>query len=457
MRHLRQRAVLIVLLGSLAVAVPSGVALQAPLRTQRVHSSPVLQPFVNSSHDTRLYTFLEGSDGANPYAGLAADKTGALYGTTSNGGGSSMCPSGGCGTVFKLTPSGSGYTESVLYRFQGYPNDGVHPFAGLITDKTGALYGTTLYGGAYTLPACQAGCGMVFKLKPTGSGYAMSFPYLFQGGSDGSGPTGVLIADKTGAFYGTTSSGGGGSACKTQGFIVGCGTVFKLTPAGSGYKESVLYSFQGGRDGAYPYAGLIADASGALYGTTVYGGIGIACRAPGCGTVFKLTPAGSGYVENILYRFRGGNDGRHPYAGLISDTSGALYGTTIYGGGTCSFSCGTVFKLTPVGSGYAESILHSFQNRDDGATPFAGLIADKTGVLYGTTAGGGSGPCRCGIVFNLAPASSGYTEQILYSFRGGNDGTGPEAGLIFRNRALYGTTAGGGGASGYGTVFKVSR
>jgi uncharacterized repeat protein (TIGR03803 family) len=454
MRHLPQPFAPIVILGSLAIAIPSGAATPGQSLAQRVHPFPVRQPSFSTPHETRLYAFQGGSDGANPYAGLTADKTGALYGTTRNGGGSSMCPSAGCGTVFKLTPSGSGYTESVLYSFQGYPNDGVHPLAGLIADKTGALYGTTLYGGSYT-SGCGAGCGMVFKLTPAGSGYAESVLYRFQDGTDGSGPTGGLIADKTGALYGTTSYGGGSSACKdAQGKSIGCGTVIKLTPAGSGYIESVLYRFQGGNDGAYPYAGLIADTSGALYGTTVYGGLNSACRAPGCGIVFKLTPAGSSYTESVLYRFKGRKDGKYPFAGLIADTSGALYGTTVYGG-ACSFSCGTVFKLTPGGSGYTQSVLHTFHGRNDGATPFAGLIADRTGALYGTTAGGGSGTCRCGIVFKLTPAGSGYAEGILYSFQGGNDGTGPEAGLIFRNGALYGTTTAG-GVSGYGIVFKLS-
>ena len=287
--------------------------------------------------ETVLYSFLGGSDGSYPPAGLIADKEGALYGTTEVGG------SGNNGTVFKLTPPTKGQTawkETVLYRFCSQPScsDGSQPrFAGLIADKEGALY-TTEVGGI--------GQGTVFKLtrardQTTGkTTWTESVLYRFQGGSDGAYPGAGLIADREGALYGTTERGGGGSGSN--------GTVFKLTPARdqttgkTTWTESVLYGFQGGSDGAIPFAGLIADKEGALYGTTTGGGSG------NNGTVFKLTPARdqttgkTTWTESVLYRFRGGSDGFQPFAGLIADREGALYGTTTGGG---SGNNGTVFKL----------------------------------------------------------------------------------------------------------------
>jgi uncharacterized repeat protein (TIGR03803 family) len=271
-----------------------------------------------SGTETVLYRFT-GGDGANPTAGLIADASGNLYGTTELGGGANGC-SGGCGTVFKLTPSG---TETVLYRFTG-GSDGASPFAALIADGAGNLYGTTFFGGA-------SGHGTVFKLTPSGTETVL---YSFTGGSDGANPLAGLIADAAGNIYGMTNNGGAGSF----------GTVFKLIPSGN---LAVLHSFSGGSDGAFPGLGsLIADAAGNLYGMTVEGG-GSGCGAIGCGTVFKLTPSGT---ETVLYRFTGGSDGAFPHAGLIAgliaDAAGHLYGTT-NGSGSGN---GTVFEIA--GSGF---------------------------------------------------------------------------------------------------------
>jgi uncharacterized repeat protein (TIGR03803 family) len=295
--------------------------------------------------------------------------------------------------------------------------------------------------------------------------------YSFTGGSDGSEPVAGLIADNQGALYGTTS--GGGSS--------GRGTVFKLTPPGRGqtaWTETVLYSFTGGSDGAFPAAGLIVDNASNLYGTTVGGGGNDRC-ANGCGTVFKLTPPGRGqtaWTETVLHSFTGGgftggSDGGLPLAGLIADNGGALYGTT-FGGGT--IGGGTVFKLTPPGRGqtaWTETVLYSFcslPNCSDGDSPAAGLIADKQGVLYGTTLGGESSVGPVGMtVFKLTPpgrSQTAWTEAVLYSFTGGSDGGDPRAGLIALARAreerdnggaLYGTTQSGGSGNN-GTVFKVT-
>jgi uncharacterized repeat protein (TIGR03803 family) len=287
--------------------------------------------------------------------------------------------------VFKLM----GSAETVLYRFQG-GSDGESPYAGLLLNAhNGTLYGTTAVGGIKCVPSASFGCGTVFKLTPAGSGYTESVLYRFQGGNDGAIPLAGLIA-RNGALYGTTRG------------LNSFGTVFRLSSARSDYKESVLYSFTGGSDGAEPYAGVIADKTGALYGTTRFGGP-FACM---CGVVFKLTPAGAGYTESVLYGFKGGNDAAQPTSDLIASATGALYGTTIAGGGStvCGNGCGTVFKLTPAGAGFAESVLYRFTGRSGGGSP-NGVIA-RNGALYGTTYVGGGASCGpsglpCGTVFQL--------------------------------------------------------
>jgi uncharacterized repeat protein (TIGR03803 family) len=324
--------------------------------------------------------------------------------------------------VFKLTPAASGYTESIIYKFQG-GNDGANPYAGLIS-RNGALYGTTAGGGG---PVCAStgGCGTVFRLTPAGSGYAESTLYRFQGSADGANPVAGLVADNAGGLYDTTLSG------PARG---GHGTVFKLTPAGSGYAETVLHSFQGGNDGEYPYAGLLVQR-GALYGTTSYGG-GSRCGA-GCGTVFKLKPTLSGFAESVVYSFQAGSDGVDPWAGLIADEAGELYGTTLQGGSS-SF-VGTVFKLAPAGNRYYVE-----------SAPYASALSF-----------GGRGNANA---FNLRPVASKYAESIMYRFRGGSGGASPYAALLARNGTLYGTTAFGGGATacsasppGCGTVFSLKE
>jgi uncharacterized repeat protein (TIGR03803 family) len=408
---------------------------------------------------TTLYSFgSTTSDGEFPAAGVISDASGALYGTTEEGGSRTICTSG-CGTVFVLIPSskkGRTWTEAVLHSFDVSGGDGILPTAGLIMDSAGAFYGTTEAGGTSTSPA-----GTVFKLTPQAGGtYTERVLYTFTSATaDGAYPQAPLIMDATGALYGTTTEGGI-TTCPSP----GCGTVFKLTPAADGsYAESVLHSFASAPvDGATPHAGLIMDSTGALYGTTAEGGGGTNCF--GCGTVFKLTPATDGsYTESVLYSFTGGPaDGVFPVAGLIMDATGALYGTTPHGGSTnCSPGCGTVFKLTPAaGAAYTESVLYSFKGGTDGAEPEAGLIMDA-GVLYGTTYYGGGTSCQagagCGTVFSLIPSGGGkYKEQILYSFTGGADGANPMAPLYSPAKGVFFGTTLGGGTMGEGTVFKLT-
>jgi uncharacterized repeat protein (TIGR03803 family) len=243
-----------------------------------------------------LYSFSGSSDGGIPFAGLVSDSAGTLYGTTEEGGNKNctIYPGNGCGTVYELTPpttTNGTWTETVLYRFSG--SDGAVPAAGLIADGTGTLYGTTEFGGNSNV-VCVNGysCGTVFKLTPPGtSGGTWTETVLYSfSGSDGEFPLAGLIFGKDGALYGTTYSGGNTSCNASISETRGCGTVFKLTPpttAEGTWTETVLHSFNGS-DGAYPYAGLTMDASGALYGTTAGGGDPYCIG--GCGTVFKLTP-----------------------------------------------------------------------------------------------------------------------------------------------------------------------
>jgi uncharacterized repeat protein (TIGR03803 family) len=301
-------------------------------------------------------------------------------------------------------------TLTTLHSFTG-GDDGANPVASLIADAAGNLYGTTPYGGA-------SGYGTVFALTPSGTETVL---HSFTGGDDGGYPAAGLIADASGNLYGTTGFGGD----------AGYGTVFRVTQSGT---ETVLHSFTNA-DGAYPLAGLIADAAGNLYGTTEGGG------ANGYGTVFKLTPSGT---ETVLHSFTNA-DGAFPLAGLIADADANLYGTTNNGGAS---GYGTVFKVTPSG---IETVLHSFTGGADGGYPFATLIADVAGNLYGTTSNGGAS--GYGVVFALTPSGA---ETVLHSFTG-SDGGYPKAGLIADAAGnLYGTTNYGGANVYYGTVFELT-
>ena len=376
-----------------------------------------------------LYKFQNGSDGAQPYAGLIADRAGNLYGTTAFGGGHQSCQGLDCGTVFKLAPDGS---ETMLYAFTG-GNDGGWPVGGLIADGNGNLYGTAEIGGAFQN-------GTVFRIAPDGSETTL---YAFQGGSDGSHPESTLLVNGNGDLFGTTVSGGSfnGSDCSTA----GCGTVFGLRQDGV---KATLYAFQGGSDGWAPTGELIVDESGNLYGTTTNGG-----SACDCGTAFEISPVGT---ETQLHVFQGGSqDGAMPYAGLVADAAGNLYGTTA-AGGSCKQNrsgCGTVFKLSPRGK---ETVLITFQGGNYGSEPLSGLIMDKTGNLYGTTSWGGNDRCNhkgCGSVFELTTQG---VEKILYGFQSSH-GHLPRAGLLLGSHGeLYGTATEG-GTNNNGVVFELKK
>lgn len=456
---------------------------------------------------TILYTFTGfNREGYYPNNDIVLGPAGQIYGTTQYGG-----PTGLNGTVFELTPNGSGFTQTTLY---GFPfADGTRPETGLVADASGNLYGTTLFGGG-------ADVGSVFKLSPSGS---ESLLYSFSGKSDNGNdsvfpsslildaagnlygaaeetgtrqygsifelspgahgtyseknldnlsgvidhPLGNLIFDKSGNLYGTALDGGAN----------GFGAAFELTPQANGtFKQTVIYSFGGYPvDGAGPSAGLIFDAAGSLYGTTAHGGSSSNCKGAllkpvGCGTVFELVPTvGGGWQEQMLHSFAGStSDGAIPAGNLIMDVSGNLYGTTTYGGlkpKACAegsnnpAGCGTVYELSSSNGTWTETILYEFTNANgDGSYPEAGLVEDPAGNLYGTTLHGGTSTESYGTVYKLAPAiGGGWTESVLYSFTGtGGDGGWPYSNLILDTAGnLYGTASYGGNAE-FGTVFEIT-
>lgn len=376
-----------------------------------------------------LYSFTGNKGDCEPIAGVVLDKAGNLYGTT----GGALCNGvGSNGTVYELARDG---TETVLYLFP--PVSGCGPNA-LFMDERGTLWGTT--------EACGVGgYGTIFKITPSGRA---SIVHTFQGSpDDGCGPDGAMVAAANGNFYGTTLS------CGKHSYY---GTVFEL--AGRLHRrESLLYSFKGGRDGFYPESGLLSDAQGNLSGTTGYGGKMKLCTVGGfggCGTVFRLSPDGT---KTMLYEFKGPpDDGFIPAANLVMDASGNLYGTTERGGhsGCGGYeTCGVVFKLAPSGT---ETVLHIFTDKHgDGGNPLGALTFDGTGDLYGTTESGGNKGCGigCGTIFEIAPDG---TETILHKFNSARDGANPSAGLTADGKGHYYGTAQGGGAYGYGTVFEFT-
>ncbi len=344
---------------------------------------------------TNLHSFTGGLDGATPQGGLVMDAAGNLYGTTSLGGVNSL------GDVFELSPtSGGGWKYSIIYTFDPPTTGGGVPAGTMVVDSAGNLYGSTIGGGA-------EGYGTIFELSPSSSGtWTKTMLYSFLE-STGYRPSGALIFDSAGNLYGTTENGGDLSC----GYGIGCGTVFELSPNGSGgWSESVLHSFSGGfGEGKYPwYAGVIIDSAGNLYGTTSGGGHNSECDG-GCGVVYKLSPNGSaGWTETVIHSFTGsdgtpGAGGAWPVYSLTADASGNLYGNA-YLGGTAGE--GVVFKMTPSGSGWVESVVHSFSGSGGEYPDNSGLVFGPGGLLYGMTSNGGTTDnCDpgCGTVFEVTP------------------------------------------------------
>jgi uncharacterized repeat protein (TIGR03803 family) len=380
-----------------------------------------------------LFSFT-GANGAGPDGSLVSDSQGNLYGTTLEGGSSSNCPQG-CGTLFKLAPGTNGtWEETVLHSFAG-GDDGVNPYAGLVFDSHGSLYGTTFFGGGTSCTDSYGdhGCGIVFMLSPSGNDWKETILYRFKGGNngDGSGPFANVVFDTQGNLYGTTLNGGDQSCL--------CGTVFELTSNSDGtWKEKILHKFAGGsNDGANPYGGVIFGAQGELYGTTYNGG--------NYGTVFQLTSESGGWKIKLIHIFQGGHDGGDPYAGVILDSLGNVYGTS---------SGGTAFELTPDGDTWTETVLYYFG--DAIQFPTAPLVFDKADHLYGMCLYGG--PDDYGAVFELTKSSSGtWAEDEVVGFSGSNGDAPYYAALIVNSKGdLYGVTAAGGTANN-GVVYEITQ
>jgi hypothetical protein len=333
-----------------------------------------------------LYRFLGGPDGGFPNGSLVFDKHGNLFGTTSSGG-QGDCSGRGCGTVFELKRSSSGrWTESILYRFAG-GDDGEIPNSGLIFDTSGNLYGTTEDGGN---TSCH--CGTVFELMPqTDGSWNEKILYSFSG-PDGADPN-CLVFDSEGNLYGVGGVGG----------YYGVGVAYELSPTSSGtWNESILYNFSS--DGMAPGGDLIFKGRN-LYGATVLGGPG------NWGTIFELKHESNGsWTHSVLYDFNGKKDGRYPIGSLIFDKSGNLYGA---GGGDVSctkgdrWGCGNIFVLKPLSGGnWKQQVLHTFTGSSHGGLPGAPVF-DKNGNLAGVTYWGGN--CKngfgeyCGLAFELTP------------------------------------------------------
>lgn len=349
----------------------------------------VTTPSAQAQNFNVLHEFTDGADGAFPRGAMVRDQAGNFYGTTGLGGPSSV------GTVYKIDPTGR---ESVLFAFAG--TNGAGPGSALILDQAGNLYGTAGAG-----PNDE---GVIFRISPSGE-QTVLFDFPENTGVDPINPTGSLIMDKRGNLYGATLLGGHGNC------ILGCGTIYRLDPAG---KVHVLYQFTGGSDGFSPLGSLVADANGNLYGVAQVGG-DFNCssdRFPGegCGTVFRLARSGK---FTVLHAFHGGKDGELPRAGLLFDAAvGKLFGAAI--GGNESGN-GVVFQISS--KGY--KVLHQFTG-PDGSSPNGGLIADDAGNIYGTSQGGGSN--GSGTAFVMNPVGQ---VTVLHSFTGDLDGEFPLAGL----------------------------
>ena len=382
---------------------------------------------------SQVYSFQGGvNDGNNPGNRLVADAQGNLYGVTTNGG------TNGAGVVFKLAPNGNGgYTESILHIFTttATPPDGTYPDSTLLLDTaTSTLYGTTQNGG-------ENGSGTIFSIKTDGNGYTQI--YSFSGapgapGTTGYQPRGAIALDSAGYLYGTTYNGGSSGDD---------GVIYKVKAVANSTDFTVLHAFTGNPDGAQPQSGVILDPSThTLYGTTNSGG------QFGSGTVYKIQTDGNGY-DNTVHVFGSVQaDGYAPYGALLLN-NGVLYGTCT-GGGSSGY--GTVFSLGTDGTGF--TVLHNFNaSPNDGNTPSAGVIL-VNGALYGTTQAGGNTNSNNGTVFKLNPDGSGFAQ--LYTFQGYPDGSTPLAGLVQDpvSGYLFGTTlsGGSGGSSGFGSVFKIA-
>jgi len=358
---------------------------------------------------------------------LETDSAGNIYGTTVLGG------DFGSGTVFQLTPTPNGWVHTVLYSFTGGV-DGGEPYKGVTLDRDGNLYGTAVTGGSGN---CEGGCGVIYKLTNTKGTWTQKVVHAFTGGDDGSGPGSRVTVDRAGNVYGMTPTGG----------AYGLGTIYQIRPPSSGALTfKVIHAFTGGADGSNGSAGRMILRDGRLYGAATTGG------NQGSGVVFELTPKAFGeWNFKTIYTFQGQPDGSFPYGALLFDPSGNIYGTTYYGGAN---GIGAVYELSPQPVGeWTEDLIYSFQQGPDGNSPISNLVFDKAGNLYGTTSEGGLGS---GTIFKLSPVGGNWTETVVHAFEGPPDGGFAYNGMVvdaFGN--FYGATVHG-GENNDGSVYKFT-
>jgi hypothetical protein len=374
--------------------------------------------------------------------------------------------------------------EQVLYSFQGLP-DGAQPVGEVVFDSAGNLYGATTEGGSSSCISV-AQCGTVYELSPPsskGGSWTETVLYIFKGNTfnDGASPVGGLVMDSAGNLYGSTAYGGTGN-CVLLGTLMGCGTVYELSPptqSGGAWSEKVIYSFPDAAHGYKPNGDLTFDSLGNLYGATEFGGgYGTSCDPyfQYCGAIFELIPPqqqGGAWTEQVLYGFKGMTqatvlgDGGGPNGGLALDSTGNIYGTTVYGGsivdgcsGPGGRGCGTVFELhAPLekGGNWSEEILVRFTG-NNGALPMSGLVFGRDGNLYGSVTGGGSG--NGGEIYQLhRPRTKGlpWTETGIYEFSSLSGGSYPESEVLFDSEGrIYGTDYSGRGEDQQGSVYMLS-
>lgn len=415
----------------------------------------------SSAINYKVIADFDVTNGSDPVGNLVIDRSGNIYGVAAHGG--SMSPEfcyqyDGCGTVFELSPSASGWTLTLIHAFIGdSATDGAFPVSGLTLDASGNLYGATLYGGS--CPA-SGGCGVVYEISPAAGGgwNAPKILYSFQGDSDGESPECTLTLDKAGNLYGTTISPAPGYG----------GTVFELSPKSSGeWTHTILYSFNpNDGDGYNPNGGVTFDTEGNLYGSTRGGGTSINgfCASGGCGTVYELSPNGSGdWKETILYSFDG-TSGAYPLGNFAVDASGNLYGVTSAGGTSSNcgdIGCGLIYGMKRnAGSGWTEVVLRDLPAAIGGF--YSGPALDSVGNLYAGLISGGPG--GDGVEFQLKKSASvPWPAVSLHNFTGGQDGGGPAAGPVVYKGKLFGTAGAGGligecaDGVGCGVVFEISK
>ena len=397
-----------------------------------------------------IHNFTGGSDGGAPRAGVTLDRSGNLYGTTAAGGytGGKCTGPGlhGCGTVYELKHKNSAWLLNPLYTFMGAYEDGAAPYARVVFGLNGGLYGTTPFGGPPDEDCAGLGCGIVFKLQPSATAcktalcpWTESILYFFNAslGEGGNPFYGDVVFDPAGNIYATLFDR-----------IPSFGMVFGLIQSNGSWNLDYVYPFPGdGNEGDSPTSGVIFDPEGNLYGTTSRGGP--PGGNEGYGVIYELTPSGSSWTENILYLFQNGNDGAYPYGGVIRDQAGNLYGTTLQSG---TGGGGTVWELSPSGAGWTLTTLYSFSGT---AGSFASLTTDSAGNLYGTT--NLDGAYGHGNVFKLTHSGGNWSYTALHDFTGGSDGGQPYGQVTLdANGNVYGT-ASTGGTSGNGVAWEITQ